>query len=344
MPMQRLETLDAMRGVAAIGVVAYHAGSMLSTPSMLTVHGNIAVDFFFALSGFVLAMAFERRLAYNTVSAKSFVAGRIVRLWPMIIFGTGLSVILMTLSGDGFGALGDMPGLTIALAFFGAPGPDAGWINFAVNAVYWSLIGEFAVNLIYVCIFKIRTSLLIMVNVLMFAILAYYVDKYNEIQILPEDPETLFVTSVRVFFSFFMGVITFRLREKFGMLRNVHPIIPIAIFVVPLIMPGSFWVVRVMLPLVYVSVGFPLVIWLAADAKIAFSGLFKFLGDASYPLYAIHLPVLLICVPLFKEQHLLVRFAFCAVFPLAMAAIAFGIAHYYDVPFRKRLSRILLRR
>ena len=55
----RYEILDGLRGVAALIVVAYHlfetysAGALYQTLN----HGDLAVDFFFALSGFVIGYA-----------------------------------------------------------------------------------------------------------------------------------------------------------------------------------------------------------------------------------------------------------------------------------------------
>ena len=55
-PKSRYEILDGLRGVAAIIVVAFHL--MECYPEQLTTkffsHGYLAVDFFFALSGFVM--------------------------------------------------------------------------------------------------------------------------------------------------------------------------------------------------------------------------------------------------------------------------------------------------
>ena len=54
-------TLDAMRGVAAITVVLFHGARLAGVQTMP--HGYLAVDMFFALSGFVISRAYDRRLA-----------------------------------------------------------------------------------------------------------------------------------------------------------------------------------------------------------------------------------------------------------------------------------------
>lgn len=56
----RFDTLDAMRGVAALIVVVHHAHSLWGR--QLVPAGYLAVDLFFVLSGFVIANAYERKL------------------------------------------------------------------------------------------------------------------------------------------------------------------------------------------------------------------------------------------------------------------------------------------
>ena len=54
----RIHTLDAMRGVAAIAVVILHIGAILQLHTIP--YAYVAVDFFFILSGFVLAGSMSR--------------------------------------------------------------------------------------------------------------------------------------------------------------------------------------------------------------------------------------------------------------------------------------------
>ena len=58
----RFETLDALRGLAALTVVQMHL-PFLFAAHMPFPHAYLAVDFFFMLSGFVLNYAYGSRLA-----------------------------------------------------------------------------------------------------------------------------------------------------------------------------------------------------------------------------------------------------------------------------------------
>lgn len=96
----RYEVLDGLRGVAAIVVVLYHLLESYPT-GLLTAyisHGYLAVDFFFALSGFVIGYAYDDR--WDRMTLKSFFKRRIVRLHPMVIFGTIVGVCFFYYTGD----------------------------------------------------------------------------------------------------------------------------------------------------------------------------------------------------------------------------------------------------
>ena len=82
------ELLDGLRGVAALLVVFYHIFEGLSfaaggTPITTINHGYLAVDFFFALSGFVIGYAYDDRWGRMTVGG--FFKRRLIRLQPMAV-------------------------------------------------------------------------------------------------------------------------------------------------------------------------------------------------------------------------------------------------------------------
>ncbi len=105
MTQNRFGTLDGLRGVAAFAVVLYHFGTATGNP-YLAPAGKLAVDFFFVLSGFVLAHAYGRRIANGQIGPLEFLRLRFLRLWPTALLGAllGLAVALETSSGSAFRA------------------------------------------------------------------------------------------------------------------------------------------------------------------------------------------------------------------------------------------------
>ena len=99
-----LRALTGMRGIAAWLVVLYHirlsvAGLPHSVVAVLA-KGYLAVDFFFLLSGFVVAYAYDDR--WGGVTQWEFYKRRLVRLQPMVILGSIIGAALFVFQIDPF--------------------------------------------------------------------------------------------------------------------------------------------------------------------------------------------------------------------------------------------------
>ena len=97
-PIERFHGLDALRGVAAVGVVFWHwqhffAGSAETydparapLAGLLAVfyrHGWLAVDLFFCLSGFIFFRLYSGRVARGELAPARFALLRFSRLYPL---------------------------------------------------------------------------------------------------------------------------------------------------------------------------------------------------------------------------------------------------------------------
>lgn len=99
---REIRSLTGLRGVAACMVMFFHAslppGAGDGGPFLIIIrHGYLWVDFFFVLSGFVMALTYSRDfLARGTARAfPAFIAQRIARIWPLYIFA---SVVMLPFS------------------------------------------------------------------------------------------------------------------------------------------------------------------------------------------------------------------------------------------------------
>ena len=100
-PKQHFEILDGLRGVAAMMVVLFHLCETWNGGNharQIINHGYLAVDFFFLLSGFVVAYAYDDRWhpagARSPMSVAGFFKRRLIRLQPMLIMGNLLGAAL----------------------------------------------------------------------------------------------------------------------------------------------------------------------------------------------------------------------------------------------------------
>ena len=92
-PKQHFEILDGLRGLAALVVVVFHFMEIVVTDysKNFIAHGYLAVDFFFCLSGFVVAYAYDNRI--EGMSLMSFIKLRLIRLHPLVVIGSVLGLL-----------------------------------------------------------------------------------------------------------------------------------------------------------------------------------------------------------------------------------------------------------
>lgn len=93
MKPQQILSLTATRGIAALMVVVFHFGCLVP-PFNKAEHffrnGNLAVGYFFVLSGFVMFISYSRR----KISYASFLVKRFGRIGPAYLLGILLAVIV----------------------------------------------------------------------------------------------------------------------------------------------------------------------------------------------------------------------------------------------------------
>ena len=95
---RRLLPLDGMRGIAAIGVTAFHVNPV----SPFQFWAWSFVDMFFVLSGFLIGTILVRGISERTLSLRNFWIRRVLRIWPvyylMLLLVTVWALLSPTLS------------------------------------------------------------------------------------------------------------------------------------------------------------------------------------------------------------------------------------------------------
>lgn len=90
----RFLALDALRGVLALFVVLFHLPVDSHVRDLpLVMHGYLVVDYFFVLSGFVIAHSYGARIETGG-QGRDFLIKRIARVWPLHAVMLGLFVLL----------------------------------------------------------------------------------------------------------------------------------------------------------------------------------------------------------------------------------------------------------
>jgi len=143
-----IRPLTGLRGIAALYVAVHHFHSMdESSLSPLIRHGYLAVDLFFVLSGFVLAMNYGKafRNGFSWQSYVAFLTKRIARTYPLYLFFTTILAVVLVLWGGARILGGDFLSLltanTLMIQTWGiAP---------SIVSPGWSLSAEWAAYLLF---------------------------------------------------------------------------------------------------------------------------------------------------------------------------------------------------
>lgn len=365
------ELLDGLRGVAALLVVFYHIFEGLSFAAGGTLittinHGYLAVDFFFILSGFVIGYAYDDRWKRN-MTLGNFFTRRLIRLHPMIIMGTIIGAITFCIQGsvqwDGSHVATSAVMLALLAAMFFIPAyPGAGYDvrgngeMFSLNGPSWSLFFEYIGNILY-ALFIHRLSnrgLAILValsgiGLVWFAL--FDIVGYGMLGVgWTLDGANFWGGMLRMLFPFSLGML---LSRHFRPIKTrgafwICSAVLLILFCVPYIEGKSPVCLNGVYELICIALVFPALVWIAASGKTTdkqSTRICRFLGDISFPLYAIHYPLMyLFYAWLIKNK--LYTFTECwqmaALVYTGSILLAYLCLKCYDEPVRKWLSRKFL--
>ena len=381
----RYEILDGLRGVAAMLVVAYHIFEIHyhGGPDQPINHGYLAVDFFFVLSGFVIGYAYDDRWEKTptqpprgqTFTLWTFFKRRLIRLHPMVIFGTLFGALMFFFgSCSAFPLVDETPWWMVVLVmlwcFTMLPLPHTmdirGWAETnPLNGPAWSLQWEYLANILYALFFRKMPKIVLGAFVAFFAImtitLCLNIDvtgflaersyaSYTVVGGWSTTPDQLLVGLTRLLYPFFSGLLVSRM----GKLIKVK---------------GGFWWCSLMIVVLFcmpwmglgtegdarwtnglyeafcILICFPLIVAVGAGSSVRggkSEAINRFLGDISYPLYITHFPLIYMLMS-WTDSHKDAAlgthiFVSVCVFILAIL-IAYGAYKLYDLPVREWLKK-----
>jgi peptidoglycan/LPS O-acetylase OafA/YrhL len=334
----RLTTLDGLRGLAAIAVALLH-GSAIFNLGWVPLHAYLAVDFFFLLSGYVIAHAFDRRLRQGW--AVGFLQRRLIRLYPFIVVGSLIGFAESIIHGVFAHTLSISQALLDLLsALLVSPTPpfiSTHWRIFPVDAPLWSLFFEIGANIVYAVAapFLGTRRLWALVGLLGVAF-AIAVHSFNGSDI---GLGYFKMASIRAAFSFSLGVALYRVLgpnpRNTAMPFAATPVIFIFLTGVLLAPTPPGWAYDALA----IFAIFPALLVLATSADPGgprVRSLCTLLGQASYPLYVIHLPVfLLVYGALFDNAEAAGRAVGMTLTLAGALLMAWLLATYYDQPVRR---------
>lgn len=336
--------LDGLRGVAAFSVMAMHFSFALGLDAAQKAY--LAVDFFFVLSGYVLALAYEARLKERGFVIP-FLKLRLIRLYPLIPIGMVLGFVAYLarnfLSPDKhIGAATMLTALAFSLVLlpFGrVPGPTES-NDFPYDQTIWSLMFEVIANIVYAIAAPwLRNPVLAVVLLLTGAGMIAACWDWGMIDHGAEK-DHFGAGLLRVGFSFSAGVAIFRLFDQRNLVLPQVPFWLIAVLLFLTFVPGPAAV-----PALYdaacVILLFPALVAFCRRAATGPRGkaIALWSGRLSYPLYVLHPPFILVAIYLDNHFPMSAGLRWAVLAGGCAGAMVFSwlVLVWYDEPVRRLL-------
>ena len=354
-----IRSLEGGRGIAALVVALYHLGIGLQFSVIR--NGYLFVDLFFVLSGFVICAAYAERLNDGD-DMRVFVVRRVGRLLPLLVFSTlffilvqnGLVFAKHVVVKYGHAALLHTPSAMNYTI------PTAGDVlstltmthglnvfdHLILNTPSWSISVEFYTYLLFaaVCLLTnrtIRIPVYIAISVIGLAVCVWAsVGPHDCLKSGGCMSLTYDFGYPRSVFSFFLGALTYlasrRVRLPVVALQVLGVAAMIALFSFTDAVPA-------------IAFGFPFAFALLILSACQDQGLladilkarpFQVLGNRSYSIYLMHMPLVMIFGNLARRvssipANLLVLGSFVA----TLIIVSGWTYRFIEDPFRKRFNR-----
>ena len=368
--LQRFHSLDVLRGVASLSVVFWHwqhffyNGTrpvavaderlpLFNAFSLLYQYGWMAVDLFFALSGFIFFWLYSRKVAASAISPWTFAALRLSRLYPL-----HLLTLLLVAAGQywfmsRFGTYyvypqNDATHFLLNLAFASSWGLEQGY---SFNAPVWSVSVEIMLYALFYLVCRwlpVRLPLLLFLALLGF-LLAYYYSPlgrgiasfflggsvclvYRQLATSPRAASHERIIGV-------LGAAAWLLswaasREEPAQLAGLLHIAPALVEDI-----ATYWVTSILFPLT--------ILWLALTETRhrGFGRRYAFLGNLSYSSYLLHFPLQMLTMGLLIQagatQEVLSSPILLLLFFAVLVAVSLASHKYFEAPAQRYLRNTL---
>jgi peptidoglycan/LPS O-acetylase OafA/YrhL len=307
MSINRITSLDGLRGIAALSVVLFHINH---SGYNIFNSGYFAVDLFFEMSGYVLALNYANAVG-DISSVKRFYRNRAWRLLPLHVVGCLLGIVMLVfqtkagniLNGD-YLSLGVLLKNLLLLPDFGHRSIIIGGalVNdalFPVNDPAWSLHFELLISLIFpVLIFLHARNASARYTIIIVFLVTFVSYCLWLKQISPGSESGNYYGGIlRALSEFSIGVGIYYIRKRRRELSNYY----IGFIYIVVMCTFSIPHVRFLIPIAWficIFLIYPLAIYslscfvIKPDSK--FDKVMRVLGDLSYPVYILHFPIYVI--------------------------------------------------
>jgi peptidoglycan/LPS O-acetylase OafA/YrhL len=359
-----IKSLEGGRGLAALIVALYHLKIGVDYFSAIR-NGYLFVDLFFVLSGFVICAAYSNRMS-TASDFRSFLIRRIGRLLPLLLFSTLIYLLAanaIVLAKEiaishGYGSILNNPGAreyvipsaAEALATLTMTHGMGIFDRLILNTPGWSISTEFYTYLLFATICLLLAGRMRLAGFAVVSVIGFIVsviasatvhDCLNQGGCLSLTYDFGFT---RTIFSFFLGALTFHASRSMRLNSAALQVAGAIALVAVLSLVDAYPAVSFVFPFVFAL----LILSLCTDngwlAVILTRKPFQVLGERSYSIYLMHMPLVLFFENIAKRANGVMAGAIVMAAYAATLIILSGWTYrFIEDPFRNMFNRIASR-
>ncbi|MDP1664539.1 MAG: acyltransferase [Methylobacter sp.] len=285
-------SLDLLRGVAAICVLLYHTDFLFDARGVILPKAYLCVDFFFALSGFVIAANYSLE-ARPKILFRQFLIARLARLWPLLAASVSIGFFVMgaKLYQD-FHYLDTLP--LIGSVAFNALMLPSFFQPYSIDRLYifngaaWSIFFELMINIVYFVFFRRLLNKYLLIVLLVSWCALFWSAFSNHGLDVGWSSQNFIYGFARVFYSFILGLVIFsgRVFERFRV--SAFWLVSMAILFVFTLQFDLGWIYD----LVIITLVFPVILIVSVNSNVVgkTKAIAQFIGDISYSVYLLQTP------------------------------------------------------
>ncbi|MBE4719488.1 acyltransferase [Pseudarthrobacter sp. AB1] len=313
--VQQVHALTGVRIVAAMWVVLFHVRGNIASEfpwlgeaiGPVLAHGELGVDLFFALSGYVLALNYGERmgLRLDRDATVKFWWARLARVWPAYVFMLVVAAVwhglLLARQGDDPVAVRDYSvGSFVRQLTLVVQWTEPGFERLTWNGAAWSVSAEAFAYLLFpvmvLLIFRLNRSLstrslVVMAGVLLFPVVffSYVLGLYGP-----------WMWLLRILCAFMAGALMYYIVLRVPDTgRNRLMASHVIVLATSVIIAGCYWMDLTARPR-YVGLLIPALVVIVGALGMADRHVAKLLGSkalviggmASYSIYLVHMPLI----------------------------------------------------
>lgn len=348
---KKIYSLDVLRGVAALSVVFWHWQHFFyigGEPSGFIVekqpfynylyifylHGDLAVELFFCISGFIFYWLYSKRISERKIGAVEFSLNRLSRLYPLYILTFICVAVLQLLYIKSHNSyfvyqINDKFHALLNIFMISAWGMEDGW---SFNAPVWSVSIEIMLYTIFfiTCLLgKLRYF-----AIPFFVISGFHVFQFN------------YKIGIGLY-SFFCGAAAYSVTDK--LIKSVRREFFITITTLYLLISwGAIFYFHTHNAFIVTAFGFTSLICFFVCLSCENENFLKkidWIGNLSYSSYLIHFP-LQITFALIIDMIGLERVIFylpisLIIFMLSLVFLSMAIHKFYEMPTQKKIRDLM---